>query len=114
MKALKASGARARVVSFPSWELFEAEPTAHKESVLPSRVVARLAVEAGATLGWDRYVGPKGRVLGIDRFGASAPGSELFERFGFTAKAVESNALDLLGDHKGRGNRYVASGGGRS
>ena len=81
--------------------------------MLPSSVSLRLAVEAGATLGWDSYVGPEGTVLGIDRFGASAPGSELFERFGFTAKAVESSALHLIDEHKRLGKRSVMSEGGR-
>jgi len=112
-KALEARGARVRVVSFPSWELFEGQPASYKESVLPSSVSLRLAVEAGATLGWDSYVGPEGTVLGIDRFGASAPGSELFERFGFTAKAVESSALHLIDEHKRLGKRSVMSEGGR-
>jgi transketolase len=86
----------ARVVSMPSWELFEAQPADYKESVLPTSVTARLAIEAGVTLGWERYVGTQGDVIGIDRFGASAPAKIIFEQLGFTAENAAARAKALL------------------
>ncbi len=93
---LRGRGIAARVVSMPSWEVFEEQDAAYKESVLPSQVMARLAVEAAATFGWERYVGLEGDVLGIDRFGASAPAEVLFKEFGFTPEDVAERALRLL------------------
>lgn len=93
---LAADGIRARVVSLPSFELFEAQDAAYRESVLPGSVRARVTVEAGATLGWERYAGDAGVIIGLDRFGASAPGGELFERFGFTAERVADAARDAI------------------
>jgi transketolase len=84
------------VVAMPSWELFERQPQAYQEAVLPPAVTARLAVEAGVRLGWDRYVGPQGDVVSVDRFGASAPYQVLWEEFGFTGPAVAERALKLL------------------
>jgi len=81
---LKSEGKNIRVVSMPCWELFRAESAEYKESVLPKAVKARLAVEAGATFGWERWVGNKGKMLGVDRFGASAPASRILEEYGFT------------------------------
>lgn len=95
-KLLQNKGIAARVVSMPSMELFEAQDDEYKESVLPSAVRARLAVEAGATLPWYKYVGLDGRVIGIDRFGASAPAGILFKEFGFTTENVVSQAEALL------------------
>ena len=92
---LRNEGRKVRVVSMPSWELFEDQSQGYRESVLPSSVSRRLAVEAGATLGWERYVGPEGRVFGIDRFGESAPGHVLFEHFGFTAENIANVARSL-------------------
>jgi transketolase len=92
-KQLSAEGHGARVVSFPSWELFELQDEAYRESVLPKNITARLAVEAGTTLGWERYASS---VLGIDHFGASAPYKVIFERFGFTVGNVVARAKDLL------------------
>ena len=89
---LKTEGIRARVVSMPSWEIFEQQDSSYKESVLPSSVTARVSVEMGATLGWERYVGPKGRKIGMHRFGASAPIKDLLKFFGFTADAVAEEA----------------------
>jgi transketolase len=86
----------ARVVSFPSWELFEAQPDEYKDEVLPPDVTARLAVEAGVTMGWERYVGDAGQVIGLNRFGASAPYKENFAQFGFTADNVVLQALGLV------------------
>jgi transketolase len=87
---------RVRVVSFPSWELFEQQSAAYRESVLPKSCLVRFAVEAGATQGWERYVGPAGKVLGIDRFGASAPYKAIFEHLGFTVDHVVREAASML------------------
>jgi len=95
---LAQEGIGARVVSMPSWELFEAQPQAHKESVLPPEVTARMAIEAGVSMGWDRYVGPQGVMYGIDHFGASAPYKVLMEQWGFTGPAIAKRALELLAE----------------
>jgi transketolase len=87
---------RARVVSMPSWKLFDAEPQDYRDAVLPPSVRARLAVEAGAPQGWHRYVGDHGDVLGIERFGASAPGNVTLREYGFTVEHVCRRALALL------------------
>jgi transketolase len=94
---LAALGIRARVVSMPSWDLFEHQPAAYREQVLPAAVTARLAVEQGSTLGWERYVGPAGRVIGMETFGASAPLKELQRKFGFEPEHVVAAARGLLG-----------------
>lgn len=93
---LAAQGIAARVVSMPSWELFERQPRAYRDAVLPPEVVLRVSIEAGSTLGWERYVGTKGRAIGLDRFGCSAPGGELFRRFGLTADRVTSDVIGLM------------------
>jgi transketolase len=85
-----------RIVSMPSWELFEAQPDAYKNSVLPPSVPPRLAVEAGVTMGWGKYIGDKGDVVGIDHFGASAPGAVVMHEFGFTVENICKRALSLL------------------
>ena len=90
---LHADGRGVRVVSFPSWELFEQQDEAYKESVLPKTLQARLAVEAAASFGWERYAKS---VLGIDHYGASAPAKVIFEKFGFTVENVVARAQDLL------------------
>ena len=87
-EALAKEGVRSRVVSMPSWELFESQDEAYRESVLPSSVVGRVAVEQGAKLGWDRYAGSHGAVIGMHTFGASAPAGELLKKFGFTPEKV--------------------------
>jgi transketolase len=94
-KLLAGEGIRARVVSFPSWKLFEEQTPEYKASVLPAGV-PRLAVEAGATLGWWKYVGLDGDVIGLDRFGASAPGPKVLEELGFSAGNVAARAKKLL------------------
>ncbi len=94
---LHARGLRARVVSMPSWELFAAETAAYRDSVLPPSVPARLAVEAARSIGWERWVGPRGDILSVDRFGASAPGEVVMKEYGFTVDHVVSRALALLG-----------------
>jgi transketolase len=88
---------KARVVSMPSWELFDQQPQAYRDAVLPRSVRARLAVEAALPLGWHRYVGDGGDVLGIERFGASAPGNVVMEKFGFTVSHVVERATALVG-----------------
>jgi transketolase len=93
---LAAESINVRVVSFPSWELFEKQDAAYREAVFPKHVGARLAVEAGAGLGWDRYVGFEGAVISMERFGASAPYKILFEKFGFTVENVIARAKELL------------------
>jgi transketolase len=87
---------KARIVSMPSWELFEAQPQEYRDSVLPPSVHARLAVEAGATLGWHRYVGDRGDIIGVDRFGASAPGPVVMREYGFSVENVCERAETLL------------------
>jgi len=94
---LKAGGIGARVVSMPSWEIFERQDAAYKESVLPSPVTARVSVEMAATFGWERYVGARGRMIGMHRFGASAPLKDLLKFFGFTADAVVAEAHKAMG-----------------
>ena len=94
-KLLAAEGIRARVVSFPSWKLFEEQTAEYKASVLPAGV-PRLAVEAGATLGWWKYVGLDGDVIGLDRFGASAPGPKVMAELGFSAENVAARAKKLV------------------
>jgi len=96
-KLLEEKGVAARVVSMPSWEIFERQPQSYRDSVLPPTVTARVAVEAGVPLGWHKYVGPAGDVVGMTRFGASAPGPVVFEKFGFTPENVAARALRLLG-----------------
>ena len=94
---LAQKGVAVRVVSMPSWEIFDAQPASYRDSVLPPQVTARLAIEAGVTQGWTKYVGPAGDVIGLDHFGASAPYKVLMEKFGFTAETVVERALQLLG-----------------
>ena len=96
-ETLKAEGIKARVVSMPAMELFEAQGEDYKESVLPKGVRARLAVEAGATMPWYRYVGLDGKVIGLDHYGASAPAPILFKEFGFTVDNVVAKAKETLG-----------------
>ena len=94
-KLLESEGIQARVVSMPSWEIFDEQPSVYKQSVLPDGV-PKLAVEAGSPLGWWKYVGKDGGVIGLDRYGASAPGPTVLEKLGFTAQNVASRAKDLL------------------
>jgi len=93
---LKADGIKARVVSMPSQEIFEQQDAAYKESVLPSSITARVSVEMASTFGWDRYVGLKGRKVGMHRFGASAPLKDLLKFFGFTVETVVAEARAAL------------------
>ena len=89
-------GIPARLVSLPSWELFDAQPREYRDTVLPPGVRARLAVEAGSSHGWHRYVGDGGEVIGVDRFGASAPGEVVMREYGFTVDHVCARAIALL------------------
>ncbi len=91
-RELASRGRRVRVVSMPCWEAFEAQPAGYREAVLPPGIGRRLAVEAGSTQGWSRYAA---HAHGLDHFGASAPGEELAERFGFTAPAIVERYLAL-------------------
>ena len=93
---LEDNGVRARVVSMPCTDVFDAQDEGYRESVLPSAVTARVAIEAGVTAGWWRYVGTQGQVIGLDRFGESAPANELFEHFGFTTDNVVAVVKDVL------------------
>jgi len=86
----------AQVVSMPSWEIFDAQDEEYRNSVLPPEVEARVAVEAGITLGWERYVGTRGASVGIDRFGASAPGETVLTNLGITPENVVNKTLGLL------------------
>lgn len=93
---LTAEGIRSRVVSMPSWDLFEDQSDAYRESVLPPAIKARVAIEQGSTLGWDRYVGPTGRVIGMKTFGASAPLKELQKKYGFEPEHLVAAAKEQL------------------
>jgi transketolase len=96
-KLLAEEGIAGRVVSMPSWELFEAQPQDYRDSILPPEITARVAVEAGVPFGWDRYVGTQGEIVALNRFGASAPYQVLAEKWGFTAKAVAARVKAYLG-----------------
>ena len=95
-KILEEKGITARVVSLPSWKLFDAQSADYRNSVLPSRVRARVAIEAATTMGWERYVGLEGVALGIPHFGASAPAAVLYEKFGLTAQRMADEAETLV------------------
>jgi transketolase len=94
--ALKKEDINARVVSMPSWELFDAQPDEYRNSVLPPSIRARVSVEASASMGWERYVGLDGASVGMTGFGVSAPAAEVLAKFGFTADNVRSTALSVL------------------
>ncbi len=93
---LTAEGANVRLVSFPSWELFAAQDAEYRAAVLPRRIRARLAVEAGVSFGWDRWVGDEGDILSVDRFGASAPYKVIYEKYGLTVSEIVEKARKLL------------------
>jgi transketolase len=94
---LDKEGIKSRVVSMPSWDIFEHQSQVYRDSVLPPKVKARIAIEQGSTLGWDRYVGQSGRVIGMKTFGASAPLKELQKKFGFEPDRVVEVSKELLG-----------------
>jgi transketolase len=93
---LVAQGVAVRLVSFPSWEVFEGQDASYRNDVLPPSITKRVAVEAGVPYGWERYVGSEGKIVSIDHFGASAPGNVVMEKFGFTMEAVLEAAKELL------------------
>jgi len=95
---LRTEGRKVRVVNMPSWELFEETSDDYKQSVLPPGVTARVAVEAGLPMGWERYVGSNGAVVGISRFGASAPGALVLEKLGISADNVVKTVKSVLAD----------------
>jgi transketolase len=97
---LLAEGIRSRVVSMPSWDIFEDQTQAYRDSVLPPDVTARVAVEQASTFGWERYIGQSGRIIGMKTFGASAPLKELLRKYGFEPERVTEVAKELLGKHK--------------
>ncbi|TXN10674.1 transketolase [Methylobacterium sp. WL122] len=99
-ESLKAEGVAARVVSMPSWDLFERQDEAYRESVLPPAVLARVAVEQGSVIGWDRYAGSAGTIIGMHTFGSSAPIKDLQAKFGFTPEKVLLAARDQIAKHK--------------
>ncbi len=96
-KQLAEKGIRARVVSMPSWELFEAQPKDYRESVLPNTLRKRLAVEAAGSFGWDKWVGLDGEIHAIERFGASAPYKDLQREFGFRPEDVVARVVGMVG-----------------
>jgi transketolase len=98
---LTSRGIRSRVVSMPSWDIFAHQPQSYRDSVLPPNVTARIAVEQGSTLGWERYVGVGGQVIGMETFGASAPLKELQRKFGFEPERIVEAAIELLKRHAG-------------
>jgi transketolase len=102
-EVLEAEGTPARVVSLPCWERFDAQDAAYRESVLPSAVAARVTIEMGVSLGWERYAGDNGAILGIDHFGASAPAPTILAEFGFTVDRVADVARRVVhGELRGR------------
>jgi transketolase len=94
---LVAEGIRSRVVSMPSWEIFDRQPQAYRESVLPPKAKARVAVEQASTFGWERYIGESGHIIGMNTFGASAPLKELQKKFGFEPDQIVAAAKRQLG-----------------
>jgi transketolase len=99
VQQLEACGVEARVVSMPSWNLFEAQDEAYRESVLPKALKQRVTVEAGSPYGWCRWAGDEGTIIAINQFGASGPGDQVMKHFGFTVERVTAAALRQLGRH---------------
>jgi transketolase len=99
---LLAEGIKNRVVSMPSWELFEQQSENYRQEVLPPDITTRVSIEAGVTLGWHRYVGREGDIIGMDRFGASAPGKKVLQEFGFTSENILHRVKSLLTIKKGK------------
>jgi transketolase len=95
-KLLARSNISARVVSLPSWELFDDQPLEYRHSVLPPSIKARVSMEAASPMGWERYVGDSGVIIGLDRFGASAPGDIIYQQLGLTAQHMAAEARRLL------------------
>jgi transketolase len=107
-RRLSGEGIRSRVVSMPSWELFAAEPAEYRDTVLPPAVTARVSVEAASPFGWERYVGPGGAIIGVDHFGASAPGPVVMEHYGFTVEHLVATARAVLAGRPGAVRRPSA------
>jgi transketolase len=107
-EALAAEGIGARVVSMPSWELFDRQEARYRDEVLPPSVKARVAVEAAAVLGWDRYVGSRGATIGMRGFGASAPVNDLMKEFGFTPENVSQTAKSQIAFWRNHGKESPA------
>jgi len=105
---LKGYGVKSRIVSMPSWNLFAKQDEAYRETVLPKAIKKRVTVEAASPFGWERWAGDEGTIIGIDRFGASAPGDEILKHLGFTAEHVTSAALRLLGRREEADREYTA------
>ncbi len=99
-RRLQEKGVAVRVVSLPSWELFDAQPKEYRDSVLPPAVTARVSIEAASPLGWERYVGLQGKVIGLDRFGASAPAETIYRELGLDAGDVVDAAMKLLSEER--------------
>jgi len=97
-EALAADGIAARVVSLPCWEAFEEQDQAYRDAILPPTVRRRVSIEAGVTLGWERWVGDEGAIIGLDHFGASAPAGTIFTEFGFTVDRVTDVARRVVRD----------------
>jgi transketolase len=95
-EALKAKGIGSRVVSMPSWDLFERQDQSYRDSVLPPQIRARVSVEQGSVIGWDRYAGPTGAIIGMHSFGSSAPLKDLLTKFGFTPEKVLQAAMQQI------------------
>jgi transketolase len=104
---LTADGVRSRVVSMPCWELFEQQPQAYRDAVLPPSVPARVSIEAASSFGWERYVGREGAILAVNRFGASAPGPIVMREFGFTPEHIVETAKALLNKRTARAESSV-------
>jgi transketolase len=99
-------GVKARVVSMPSWELFQQQDEAYREGILPKNIKKRVTVEAASPMGWAQWAGDEGTIIGIDHYGASAPGAEIMKHFGFTAEHVTSAALRLIGRNEEADKEY--------
>jgi transketolase len=95
-KILEENGIKARIISMPSWELFDSQPLDYRNKVLPPAIRMRVSIEAGTPLGWERYVGLDGITIGIHRFGASAPGPAIYEKLGLTVQRVAGEVLKLM------------------
>ncbi|MCP3899801.1 MAG: transketolase, partial [Desulfobacteraceae bacterium] len=95
-QTLEKDGISTRVVSMPSWELFSKSSNDYKEKILPEKVTSRIAVEAGISMGWEKFTGNKGKIISIDTFGASAPGNKVLAEYGFTAENIIKTAKEMF------------------
>ena len=99
-KELAINGTSVRLVSFPSWELFKAQSKEYQDSVLPKSIKNRISVEAGISMGWEKWTGTEGKIIGVDKYGASAPADILFEKYGLTVERVVEESRSLLKENK--------------